>query len=153
MLKCASMWDGGLVLYFFICCVFDANYFFSFVYFLHQDYYALYKVYKKSGAGPKNGEHYGAPFKEEDWADDEFQCVNGMFTPEIPVKKHNEVTLVDNFIQSAQLEPPLNDFEEIIKQIGEEPGPNELQNNDFTYLLPQVCVMVISSTFHPFLSL
>ncbi|XP_074559474.1 NAC domain-containing protein 17-like isoform X2 [Curcuma longa] len=34
-----------------------------------QDYYALYKVFKKSGPGPKNGEQYGAPFREE-WADD-----------------------------------------------------------------------------------
>ncbi|KAE8685676.1 NAC domain-containing protein 17 [Hibiscus syriacus] len=30
-----------------------------------NDYYALYKLYKKSGAGPKNGEQYGAPFKEK----------------------------------------------------------------------------------------
>ncbi|OIW06573.1 hypothetical protein TanjilG_03967 [Lupinus angustifolius] len=35
-----------------------------------EDYYALYKVFKKSGPGPKNGEQYGAPFKEEEWADD-----------------------------------------------------------------------------------
>ncbi|TKY51478.1 NAC domain-containing protein 17 [Spatholobus suberectus] len=35
-----------------------------------KDYYALYKVYKKSGPGPKNGEQYGAPFNEEEWADD-----------------------------------------------------------------------------------
>uniref|UniRef100_A0A7N0TR06 NAC domain-containing protein n=1 Tax=Kalanchoe fedtschenkoi TaxID=63787 RepID=A0A7N0TR06_KALFE len=34
-------------------------------------YFALYKVYMKSGPGPKNGEQYGAPFKEEDWADEE----------------------------------------------------------------------------------
>ncbi|KAF4346795.1 hypothetical protein G4B88_011468, partial [Cannabis sativa] len=32
-----------------------------------QDYYALYKVFKKSGLGPKNGEQYGAPFREEEW--------------------------------------------------------------------------------------
>ncbi|KAF9601716.1 hypothetical protein IFM89_022703 [Coptis chinensis] len=35
------------------------------------DYYALYKVFKKSGPGPKNGEQYGAPFVEEEWDDDE----------------------------------------------------------------------------------
>ncbi|MED6110538.1 hypothetical protein PIB30_117634 [Stylosanthes scabra] len=39
-----------------------------------KDYFALYKLYKKSGPGPKNGEQYGAPFKEEEWADDE--CVD-----------------------------------------------------------------------------
>ncbi|XP_052309164.1 NAC domain-containing protein 17 isoform X1 [Populus trichocarpa] len=103
-----------------------------------QDYYALYKVFKKSGPGPKNGEQYGAPFKEEDWADDENPCVNSLVTPEIPVEQHNEVSLVDNVRVSAQLELPLNDFEDIIKQIAEEPALNHLQNNDFTYPLPQV---------------
>lgn len=39
--------------------------------FDYQDYFALYKLYKKSGPGPKNGEQYGAPYKEEDWADDD----------------------------------------------------------------------------------
>ncbi|KAL5081846.1 hypothetical protein RYX36_010267 [Vicia faba] len=28
-------------------------------------------VFKKSGSSPKNGEQYGAPFKEEEWADDD----------------------------------------------------------------------------------
>ncbi|CAL9039344.1 unnamed protein product [Musa banksii] len=35
-----------------------------------QDCYALYKVFRKSGPGPKNGEQYGAPFREEEWDDD-----------------------------------------------------------------------------------
>ncbi|RRT42055.1 hypothetical protein B296_00057384 [Ensete ventricosum] len=35
-----------------------------------QDSYALYKVFRKSGPGPKNGEQYGAPFREEEWDDD-----------------------------------------------------------------------------------
>ncbi|KAH1139508.1 hypothetical protein GYH30_028757 [Glycine max] len=41
-----------------------------------KDYYALYKVYKKSGPGPKNGEQYGAPFNEEQWADDDIVDFN-----------------------------------------------------------------------------
>ncbi|KAK7391188.1 hypothetical protein VNO78_19600 [Psophocarpus tetragonolobus] len=41
-----------------------------------KDYYALYKVYKKSGPGPKNGEQYGAPFNEEEWADDDIVDFN-----------------------------------------------------------------------------
>ncbi|XP_047169457.1 NAC domain-containing protein 17-like [Vigna umbellata] len=36
-----------------------------------KDYYALYKVFKKSGPGPKNGEQYGAPFNEQEWAADD----------------------------------------------------------------------------------
>lgn len=35
-----------------------------------QDSYVLCKIFQKSGPGPKNGEQYGAPFKEEDWEDD-----------------------------------------------------------------------------------
>lgn len=35
-----------------------------------QDSYALYKVFRKSGPGPKNGEQYGAPFVEEEWEND-----------------------------------------------------------------------------------
>ncbi|XP_043699820.1 NAC domain containing protein 52-like [Telopea speciosissima] len=38
--------------------------------FPHQDSYVLCKVFKKNGLGPRNGEHYGAPFSEEDWAVD-----------------------------------------------------------------------------------
>ncbi|XP_074269393.1 NAC domain-containing protein 17-like [Silene latifolia] len=37
-----------------------------------HDHYAIYKMFKKSGPGPKNGEQYGAPFREEDWVDDDF---------------------------------------------------------------------------------
>lgn len=36
-----------------------------------QDLYVLCKVFKKSGLGPKNGAQYGAPFDEDDWADDD----------------------------------------------------------------------------------
>ncbi|KAJ8769402.1 hypothetical protein K2173_002722 [Erythroxylum novogranatense] len=69
-----------------------------------QDYYALYKVYKKSGAGPKNGEQYGAPFKEEEWAED-------------------EETTVNNAVMSrgfTDVQPPLNSLEEFMRRIAEE---------------------------------
>lgn len=34
-----------------------------------QDSFALCRVFHKSGPGPKNGEQYGAPFREEEWDD------------------------------------------------------------------------------------
>ncbi|PIA41741.1 hypothetical protein AQUCO_02200282v1 [Aquilegia coerulea] len=37
---------------------------------ISQDSYVLCKIFEKSGAGPKNGEQHGAPFKEEEWEDD-----------------------------------------------------------------------------------
>ncbi|KAJ4952049.1 hypothetical protein NE237_028881 [Protea cynaroides] len=35
-----------------------------------QDAYVLCKIFEKSGRGPKNGEQYGAPYREEDWEDE-----------------------------------------------------------------------------------
>nr|WLM68365.1 NAC family transcription factor 13 [Larix gmelinii var. olgensis] len=34
-----------------------------------QDSYVLCRLFEKSGPGPKNGEQYGAPFREEDWSE------------------------------------------------------------------------------------
>nr|AAM34772.1 nam-like protein 9 [Petunia x hybrida] len=42
---------------------------------ISQDAFVLCRVFQKSGAGPKNGEKYGAPFVEEEWEDDELQMV------------------------------------------------------------------------------
>ncbi|KAF8115713.1 hypothetical protein N665_0025s0170 [Sinapis alba] len=36
-----------------------------------QDTYVLCVLFKKDGPGPRNGAQYGAPFKEEDWSDEE----------------------------------------------------------------------------------
>ncbi|XP_018848042.2 NAC domain-containing protein 53-like [Juglans regia] len=35
------------------------------------DSFVLCRVFQKSGTGPKNGEHYGAPFIEEEWEEDD----------------------------------------------------------------------------------
>ncbi|KAJ0786467.1 putative transcription factor NAM family [Helianthus annuus] len=35
-----------------------------------QDTYVLCRLFEKSGAGPKNGAQYGAPFNEDEWNDD-----------------------------------------------------------------------------------
>ncbi|KAJ9146050.1 hypothetical protein P3X46_028365 [Hevea brasiliensis] len=98
-----------------------------------QDYYALYKVYKKSGSGPKNGEQYGAPFKEEDWADDDYAVVNNSDTP---VKQPNAVIpSVDTIKTVAQMEQPLNDFdlEDFMKQIADEHPLYQAQISDYDY--------------------
>ncbi|EEF35277.1 transcription factor, putative [Ricinus communis] len=101
-----------------------------------KDYYALYKVYKKSGPGPKNGEQYGAPFKEEDWADDECADMNNFVTP---VKQPNVVMPpVDNNKSSAQVELPLNDLENFMKQIADEDPLDPPLIADFTSNLQQV---------------
>ncbi|KAM3282971.1 NAC domain-containing protein 78 isoform X1 [Capsicum chacoense] len=40
-----------------------------------QDAFVLCRVFQKSGAGPKNGEQYGAPFIDEEWEEDELQLL------------------------------------------------------------------------------
>lgn len=43
---------------------------------IQQDAFVLCRVFRKSGAGPKNGEKYGAPFVEEEWDDWEDNVVS-----------------------------------------------------------------------------
>lgn len=100
------------------------------------DYYALYKVFKKSGPGPKNGEQYGAPFKEEDWVDDE-DLVVAKPVEEIPSKESKEVATVHNVKPNGQAPLVLDDIEEFINQLADEPLPTEPQIN-YIYEAPQV---------------
>ncbi|KAK8548926.1 hypothetical protein V6N13_054310 [Hibiscus sabdariffa] len=84
-----------------------------------KDYYALYKLYKKSGPGPKNGEQYGAPFKEEVWADEEYDSNPvDMITPVKPVE---ETIPSDNVKVYAQDLSPSSDIEEFMRQLADEP--------------------------------
>ncbi|XP_052176187.1 NAC domain-containing protein 17-like [Diospyros lotus] len=84
-----------------------------------QDYYALYKVFKKSGPGPKNGEQYGAPFREEEWLDDENTCDNTPSVQENPDKLVTDMPFVDNTKANSPEQPQFDDLEEFIKQLAE----------------------------------
>ncbi|KAG6578855.1 NAC domain-containing protein 17, partial [Cucurbita argyrosperma subsp. sororia] len=81
-----------------------------------KDYYALYKLYKKSGPGPKNGEQYGAPFKEEDWVDD----ADGQ---EPQVKILDEVNSVVREIENGRIQLSSDDIEELMQQVVNDPVP------------------------------
>ncbi|KAL8162588.1 hypothetical protein V2J09_014077 [Rumex salicifolius] len=100
-----------------------------------QDYYVLYKVFKKSGAGPKNGEQYGAPFREEDWADDE------LTQPMCDQNKHvkQSYSKEDVYKEKPQAQFTWTDVEEFMKQLVDEPalegGPHI---NDFECATQQV---------------
>ncbi|KAL1213007.1 NAC domain-containing protein 13 [Cardamine amara subsp. amara] len=89
-----------------------------------KDSYVLYKVYKKSGSGPKNGEQYGAPFVEEEWADagDDFDepahVVGG-----VPVNNNHQLIGEDVWaggLNQAELDD--NDIKELMRQVSDEPG-------------------------------
>ncbi|XP_050367029.1 NAC domain-containing protein 17-like [Argentina anserina] len=123
-----------------------------------QEYYALYKVFKKSGPGPKNGEQYGAPFREEDWADDECPIINSSANREISVEQFAEV-IVDNNVKptgeiplkqvgqitangyaNTNSEPhsTLDDLEEFLKQIADDAVLDTPRINDHVQTLSQV---------------
>ncbi|XP_009786294.1 NAC domain-containing protein 17-like [Nicotiana sylvestris] len=74
-----------------------------------QDYYALYKVFKKSGPGPKNGEQYGAYFREEDWVDDECPVA------EVSVQQENSTKHVNEVPAAAD-----DALEELLKRIADD---------------------------------
>ncbi|KAH0914525.1 hypothetical protein HID58_028971 [Brassica napus] len=80
-----------------------------------KEYYALYKLFKKSGAGPKNGEEYGAPFQEEEWADDDDND-NGDDI-DVPV-----VRCEDNVSLFEPVNVQLDDLEEFLSGIPFAPG-------------------------------
>ncbi|KAM1759756.1 hypothetical protein ACFX12_002710 [Malus domestica] len=101
-----------------------------------QQYYALYKVYKKSGPGPKNGEQYGAPFREEDWVDDESTVIKSAADHQISVKQAVDVVSIDNVKVNGDVHYALNDIEEFMKQIADEAVLPEM--NGYGYTAPQV---------------
>ncbi|KAK4801533.1 hypothetical protein SAY86_022020 [Trapa natans] len=86
-----------------------------------KEYYALYKVYKKSGAGPKNGEQYGAPFREEDFQDDDCEAVKTI-DEQILSRQSHEITTVENVTCGGRLQPAAElDIEEFLNQHMPEP--------------------------------
>ncbi|GLT25140.1 hypothetical protein SLA2020_002910 [Shorea laevis] len=49
-----------------------------------QDTYVLCVIFKKDGPGPRNGAQYGAPFREEDWSDDECDSDHVVYSAALP---------------------------------------------------------------------
>nr|QFU85204.1 NAC20 [Diospyros kaki] len=103
-----------------------------------QDYYALYKVFKKSGPGPKNGEQYGAPFREEEWLDDENTCDNTPSVQENPDKLVTDMPSVDNTRANSPEQPQFDYLEELMKQICEDHLPGLPPTLDYRYSLQDI---------------
>ncbi|KVI07228.1 NAC domain-containing protein 17-like [Cynara cardunculus var. scolymus] len=86
-----------------------------------QEYFALYKVFKKSGPGPKNGEQYGAPFVEEEWADDYDYLEGDALLVQTISNLVNEPKLKSGIMVEPDIVPPL-------AQINPINGEKESQN-------------------------
>ncbi|XP_008796603.2 NAC domain-containing protein 17-like [Phoenix dactylifera] len=84
-----------------------------------QDSYALYKVFRKSGPGPKNGEQYGAPFVEKEWEDD---------SKEDTMPGHPQGGDSTSMLGEGSM-LPMDDLEDLLLQISDEqdiiPQPSE----------------------------
>ncbi|KAI9098482.1 hypothetical protein K1719_025107 [Acacia pycnantha] len=106
-----------------------------------KDYFALYKLYKKSGPGPKNGEQYGAPFNEEEWADDDFvDCNVKSADCEVPTQQHDVVPCVDTSNVNGPEQPLLDDeIEEIMKKLMDDESLLEQQNVNSNSAIPLIC--------------
>ncbi|KAK4280091.1 hypothetical protein QN277_011762 [Acacia crassicarpa] len=90
-----------------------------------KDYYALYKVFKKSGPGPKNGEQYGAPFKEEEWVDDDFVDFNvNSAGREAQISHFDEGTSVDTVTSNGLEQPFFDELDVILKKMMDEQIPD-----------------------------
>ncbi|KAI4989700.1 hypothetical protein ZWY2020_038063 [Hordeum vulgare] len=121
-----------------------------------RESYALYKLFEKSGVGPKNGEQYGAPFREEDWLDDDDDCELPADPIPIAVSVPRAVTVdnqigdvltvvdqigdvtadkqigdvtVDNRIGVMTVDDQIGDLEVLLLQNGDDQGSSELQSD------------------------
>lgn len=89
-----------------------------------QDSYVLCRVFQKSGPGPKNGEQYGAPFREEDWNADILGKTETKSSVEMDHISANDSTLsktMEEVISYHRENPALDN--EIVASV-DEPGPS-----------------------------
>ncbi|KFK45122.1 hypothetical protein AALP_AA1G347000 [Arabis alpina] len=102
-----------------------------------KDYYALYKLYKKSGAGPKNGEQYGAPFQEEEWVDDDSEDADNVAVPDNPLVVHHDENIrrVDDNIVCKPVNVQLDDYGKPLNRIPDAPWVFPRRMNEFPSVL------------------
>lgn len=106
-----------------------------------KEYYALYKVYKKSGPGPKNGEQYGAPFREEEWDEEDLE-VQLPIEQEKPTKQADEIVSFDDSrtVQCQDHQLSIDDLDEILNRIAAEDESIQPTVDDCGHALDQFVV-------------
>ncbi|KAI3686047.1 hypothetical protein L1987_79717 [Smallanthus sonchifolius] len=105
-----------------------------------QEHYVLYKIFKKSGAGPKNGEQYGAPFVDEEWNDEDCLDVDSLLVQKpdsVPVPEFNNTNNGEE--EGAGLTGLSDDIVEFLNKIIDEPEilppePEILEKNQSSLL-------------------
>ncbi|KAJ0096636.1 hypothetical protein Patl1_27911 [Pistacia atlantica] len=78
------------------------------------DAYVLCIVFQKEGPGPRNGAQYGAPFKEEEWDDDEdedVECMEVVSSAVHSIPVHNQISpLAASLPCVSDVIPPVNNM-------------------------------------------
>ncbi|CAN7105789.1 hypothetical protein HID58_018767 [Brassica napus] len=99
-----------------------------------KEYYALYKLYKKSGAGPKNGEEYGAPFQEEEWVDDDDdrEEADNVAVLDDHVVRYENNPRVDDGVFCNPVNVRSDDFNKLLNEIPYAPGLAPRQMNELS---------------------
>ncbi|KAG2320465.1 hypothetical protein Bca52824_013678 [Brassica carinata] len=102
-----------------------------------KEYYALYKLYKKSGAGPKNGEEYGAPFQEEEWVDDDDddddrEEADNVTVPDDHVVRYENNRRIGDGIFCNPVNVQSDDLDKLLSGIPYAPGIAPRQMNDLS---------------------
>ncbi|KAG9455525.1 hypothetical protein H6P81_000033 [Aristolochia fimbriata] len=103
-----------------------------------QDSYALYKVYRKSGPGPKNGEQYGAPFREEEWSDDDGidDRQKDRTGRKMAGSEVKDSVSVGSYFSCDMFLSPIDDVEELLQKLVDDPELNGLCSDENK--IPQV---------------
>ncbi|KAL8215595.1 hypothetical protein R6Q57_022432 [Mikania cordata] len=118
-----------------------------------QEHYILYKIFKKSGPGPKNGEQYGAPFIEEEWNDEDCLDFDSLLVQKPNPGPLNEFE--DTNTQKVDGTGFSNDIEEFLHKIIDSPDilpsePEILEKNE-NLLLEEVDGTGFSNDIEEFL--
>jgi hypothetical protein len=100
-----------------------------------RDAYALYKLFQKSGVGPKNGEQYGAPFREEDWLDDEEE--QGLAAGAVAHPLATTTICATTVEEQADCELTIGEIEELLSEFGNDQESGEAQLDFSTHDLSQ----------------
>ncbi|CAH8305646.1 unnamed protein product [Eruca vesicaria subsp. sativa] len=101
-----------------------------------KEYYALYKLYKKSGAGPKNGEEYGAPFQEEEWVDDDDrEEADNVTVPDEHVVQYENNRRIGDGVFCNPVNVQSDDLNKLLNAIPYAPGVARRQLNELSAVM------------------
>ena len=71
----------------------------------------MYKVFQKSGPGPRNGEQYGAPFREDEWdVHDDHDPLDDTLT------EVDDGITSDVLLHGIAMDPPMDELEMLLLQ-------------------------------------